>query len=169
MHKEQSYSDLCEELKLLKNAKPTPINYFEIKSNNWWKSIPAEIIPVTGGMGTQQQGDEDKRFTDELVKGKILSEIKFLELSSNNKNFTAVISSYKQNCGEIENYIQISIDQIADFNDDGIADLLLKGKRLERSNSCYLGSGRSLGGDIFVIVEKKSSTDNSKIIYKKTD
>ena len=45
---------------------------------------------------------------------------------------------------------------LADFDGDGVAELLVKGSRAYQSESCLLGSGNSLGGGFSVLINKDS-------------
>ena len=168
MSMESRYSDLCKEIEKFKNAKPATANYFKIDSGDWWKSLPAEVIPMPGGIYSDSSWEIAKDARDKLVVGKTLGEISFSKVSTTKKSLEAVISVSKEECGEVEDYFQLSIEQISDFNGNGLADLLLKGYRVERSDSCMLGSGNSLGAGFSVLVQKRNKTETPEIIEQNT-
>jgi hypothetical protein len=158
------YSDLCKEIDTLKRAKPATTNYFKINSDDWWKYLPAEVIPMPGGIYNDSSWEITKVAREKLVKGKLLGEIAFSKVSATKESLEAILSIDKGECGEVEDFFKISIEKIADFNSDGIAELLLKGYRVKRSDSCNLGSGNSLGAGFSVLVQKKGATETPVII-----
>jgi hypothetical protein len=165
---EFGYSDLCKEIEILRKAKPATANYFKIDSDDWWKTLPAEIIPMPGGIYNDSSWEVAKVARDKLVEGKILGQISFSKVSATKGSLEAVISISKEECGDVEDYFKISTAQVADFNGDGLADLLLKGYRVDRSDSCNLGSGNSLGAGFSVLVQKKGANETPVIISQNT-
>jgi len=161
------YSKLCEDLKVLNTANPVSTIFFNFNFDYWWKDLPAEIIPMSGGVYSDDSWEIAKIQREQLVKGKTLGEITFEKVYVTKDAFEAIISVNEDDCGGIRDYFKFSINYIADFNNDEIADLLITGVRLNQSDSCGLGSGNSLGSSFSVLVQKKSEESKVEVINQK--
>ena len=143
------------------------INGFNWDDKNLIKLMNKELShrgPDNSGIYNDSSWEITKVAREKLVKGKLLGEIAFSKVSATKESLEAILSINKGECGEVEDFFKISIEKIADFNSDGIAELLLKGYRVKRSDSCSLGSGNSLGAGFSVLVQKKGATETPVVI-----
>lgn len=158
MSVENRYENTCKEIEALQRASTSTIDHFDLKSKDWWRSIPAEVIPMPGGIYTDKLWEKEKLNREELVKGKLLGQLDFLKLVVGLSSIEAVIGSTKSECGETHDTLRIAAVLLADFDGDGIAELLLQGYRLDDSDSCLLGSGNSMGAAFSALVKKSNPT-----------
>lgn len=153
---ESLYSQVCVEIKTIGKAASSKVNYFDLESSEWWKTIPAEVIPMSGGIYNDESWEIAKIERDELVVGKTLGDLHLSNLTKDAGVLNTIISKSTEECGQINDTLMISVTLLADFDQDGIAELLLKGYRVDSSDSCFLGSGNSLGSGFSVLVKKVS-------------
>ncbi len=156
MNWEYRYADICQEIEALEQASISTIDYFDLESIDWWKTLPAEVIPLRGGIYTQESWEKQNAERENLVTGKLLGDIDFVEVTVELKSFEAILSSEEAECGKIIDYFYLNAVLLADFNRDGVSELLLHGFRAYQSESCGLGSGNNLGGWFSVIINKDS-------------
>ena len=156
MSVESRYSMVCGEINTIKQASSSKINYFELESSDWWKSIPAEVIPMSGGIYSDESWNLAKLERDKLVAGKVLGDLKLVNLSRESGVLNINLSKSTQECGLVYDTFKLSAKLLADFDQDGINELLLKGYRVDNSDSCSLGSGNSLGAGFIVLLKKES-------------
>ncbi|WP_186505089.1 hypothetical protein [Neptunicella marina] len=154
MSVELNYERLCNQIDRLKNAKLTKVNYFDLSSPNWWQAIPAEIIPMSGGIYSDDSWKIAQQNRQKLVSGKQLGELNLSNTSSDTATLELILATDKQACGEINDTFNLSVKLVADFDNDGIAELLLQGYRVDRSDTCRLGSGNSLGAGFTAMIKK---------------
>ena len=50
MSMESRYAAKCDNAKALITAKNSSTHYFSIDSVDWWKTLPAEVIPISDGV-----------------------------------------------------------------------------------------------------------------------
>jgi hypothetical protein len=159
MSVESRYSMVCGEIDAIKKSSSSKINYFELESSDWWKSIPAEVIPVSGGVYSDESWKIAKLKRDKLVAGKVLGDLKLVNLSRESGVLNTTLNESTQECGLVNDTFKLSAKLLADFDQDGIAELLLKGYRVDTSDSCSLGSGNSLGAGFIVLLKKVSLSE----------
>lgn len=153
----------CAKIKALALATSTPSHYFTLELANWWEPLPAELIPMSGGLRSDAGWAIEKQKRDELVGGKELRQLPLMEITSEPGHFEATLELIKGECGETRNRVEINATVLADFDSDGIAELLVEGYRLDRSDTCSLGTGNSIGAS-FSVVLKKASPDSQIIV-----
>jgi len=163
MSVESRYSIVCSEINTIKKASSSKVNFFALDSPNWWKSIPAEVIPMSGGIYSDESWNIAKLERDKFVAGKVLGDLQLVNLSIESGVFNAILSESTQECGLVNDTFKLSVKLLADFDQDGIAELLLKGYRVDNSDTCSLGSGNSLGAG-FIVLLKKSSLSEAPIV-----
>ncbi len=160
---ESAYAARCATMEALENAEESAIYYFALDSADWWQAVPAEVIPMSGGVYSEEGWELARQERDAMVAGKDLGELSMTEVSSELSQFAATLELREMECGEIRNRIEIRAVVLADFDNDGIADLLVKGNRRDYSESCRLGSGSSLGG-AFTVVLSKTGPDQPIVV-----
>jgi hypothetical protein len=148
------YSDMCAELQTIKKATSPRLSYFNLKSPSWWKSIPAEVIPMSGGIYSDEGWMIAKSERESLVAGKTLGDFKLQNMDTKEGGLEVVLSKITQECGIINDTLKFSVALVADFDNDGVAELLLEGYRVDKSDTCSLGSGNSLGASFSALVKK---------------
>jgi len=158
------YASNCEEIEAIKQARNVNTNYFELNHPNWWRSLPAEIIPMPGGIYSEESWSLEKSELNRLVSGKLLGELKFKSQVVKNGEVELVLSSTKEDCGEIRDVLVFSPVLLADFDNDGVAELLIKGHRNNESESCLLGTGNSLGAGFAALLKKANSVEKPVIM-----
>lgn len=160
---ESRYAATCAKVEALVNAETSSKHYFTLESADWWQALPAEVIPMSGGIYSDESWDVAKQQRDELVAGKELSELSMTEITDEPGHFAATLELREDECGETRNRIEMRATLLADFDNDGIAELLIEGYRVDRSDTCSLGSGNSLGA-AFSVVLKRASPDSQIIV-----
>ena len=156
---ESRFAATCAKVAALSGAQHSTEHYFSLESADWWQTLPAEVIPMSGGIHSDESWAIAKQRRDELVAGKKLYEISMSEVSSEPGQFSATLELRKSDCGETRNRLELKAAVLADLDGDGIAELLIEGYRVDRSDTCRLGSGNSLGA-AFTLVLKKANSDN---------
>ena len=155
---ESRYALLCREIDVLQKANSSANAYFDLSTKGWWKSLPAEVIPMSGGVYSDASWEKAETALKRMVKDKLLGDLELDKVTVTMGNIDIVIESANEECGVIEDFLRISPVALADFDNDGVAELLLKGYRLDRSDSCSLGSGNSLGAEFSILVKKAGLT-----------
>lgn len=153
---EYAYRNICSEIETLKNATAVKLDYFNLASNDWWETLPAEVIPMRGGIYSPTTWQEENLEREKLVSGKLLGEIEFIHLAVDQNGLGAVLNSIEEDCGIIEDYFYMRAILLADVDGDGIAELLLNGYRSFQSESCRLGTANGLGAGFSILVKKDS-------------
>ena len=151
---ETSYAALCAEMEALKNAEEAETNYFGMHSAYWWTEVPAEVIPISSGMYTDEVYELVRQERDAMVTGKTLDELAITEITYEIHEFTAVLGLLEMDCGEIRNRLVLRALTLADFDGDGIMDLVVQAHRAGASDTCQLGYGNSLGGESTTVLSK---------------
>ncbi len=154
INSELRYADACETIKVLRASNKAAIHYFDLISENWWRSLPAEVIPMPGGIYSDESWDAANKAREELVTGKTLGEISFAEMSSEPGLLTATLTTQQIECGDIRDEILLEATLLADFDGDNVAELMLQGYRADQSDSCFLGSGNSMGATFTIVVQR---------------
>ena len=155
--KESWFAATCAKVEALSDAQHSTEHYFSLETADWWQTLPAEIIPMSGGIHSDESWANAKQRRDEFVDGKNLDEIAVSEVSSLPGHFSATLELRKYDCGEIRDRLEMKAVMLADLDSDGIAELLIEGFRVARSDTCSLGSGNSLGAAFSVVLRKASS------------
>jgi len=154
---ESRFAADCAKVEALSGAVQSSEHFFRIESADWWQALPAEVIPMSGGIHSDESWDIAKQRREEFVAGKKLNDISMLEISSEPGHFSATLELRKEDCGETRNRLEMKAAMLADIDGDGIAELLIDGYRVDRSDTCALGSGNSLGAAFSVVLKKASS------------
>ena len=154
---ESRFAAVCAKVEALSGAEHSSEHYFSLESADWWQTLPAEVIPMSGGIHSGESWAIAKQRRDEFVEGKILNEISMSEVSSEPGHFSATLELRKDDCGETRNRLEMNAAMLADLDGDGVAELLIEGYRVDRSDTCSLGSGNSLGAAFSVVLKKGSS------------
>ncbi len=160
---ESRYAAMCDKIITLQKAKTPKVSYFDIESSDWWRTIPAEIIPVSGGIYSDESWKKAQLEREMLVTGKVLSDLQLRNTTDETGMLEIILNKRQQYCGEIDDTLNISVVLLADFDKDGIAELFLEGYRMDKSDNCSLGSGNALGASFSVVV-KKSSPNNAPVV-----
>lgn len=158
------YESTCDEIKAVRQARVAAKNFFKLDAKDWWQSLPAEIIPLPGGLYEDEILAREEYKLKNVFAGKLLRDLKFDNILGSNREVELVLSTTKEECGEIRDVLHFSPVLLADFDNDAIAELLIKGYRTHDSESCLLGSGNNLGGEFFVLLKKTSSTEKITIL-----
>ncbi len=153
---ESRFAAMCAKVDALSSAHHSSEHYFSLESADWWYTLPAEVILMSGGIHSDESWAIAKRQRDELVAGKKLSEISMSEVSSEPDQFAATLELREDDCGETRNRLELKAAMLADIDGDGIAELLIEGYRVDRSDTCALGSGNSLGAAFSLVLKKTS-------------
>lgn len=154
MHLEMRYESMCSMMVALAAAKDSQKSYFLFQSADWWKAIPAAVIPISGGIYSDAWWKEAAAKRQSLVQGKTLGQLALSQVESGPGQFAATIESERLDCGEVRNRFKMAVTLLADFDGDGIAEALLEGSRINESDTCFLGTGNSLGGTFRVLIKK---------------
>jgi hypothetical protein len=171
MYREDYYDGLCKLITRLNQANASSLDYFDLRSPDWWKSISAEVIPGRGGIYSKEEAEEAMRERDALVAGKRLGEIDFLSAEAFYDGeggyycFEGILSSENYvDCGIVYDMFVFCPALIADFDQDGLGEMLISGSRNYESDECFLGSGNLLGAFFEVILEKDYESGPIEII-----
>jgi hypothetical protein len=147
---------MCSKKSALVTARDSQENYFAFESADWWKPLPAAVIPMSGGVYSGESWEIASSRREELVADKQLGDLPFSEIESSNGRFAATLEITNLECGEIRNRLEMEATLLADFDGDGVAEALLEGYRVDRSETCSVGTGNSLGASFSVLVKKAS-------------
>ncbi|WP_105212951.1 hypothetical protein [Pseudoalteromonas sp. T1lg22] len=161
--RELVYGAACAELTLLDQVKVAKENHFDMDSANWWHHIPASIIPLPGGIESDEMKQQAQGELETLVKGKTLGELSLVNNQSHPRLFEAVLGSHTRECGVVKDTLKLSVQLIADFNGDGKADLLLSSTRDNLSDDCPLNAYKEGGGSTTFLYEKHSAQSELKV------
>ncbi|WP_105199155.1 hypothetical protein [Pseudoalteromonas sp. T1lg10] len=161
--RELVYGAACAELTLLDQVKVAKENHFDMDSANWWHHIPASIIPLPGGIESDEMKQQAQGELETLVKGKTLGELSLVNNKSNPRLFETVLGSHTRECGVVKDTFKLFVQLIADFNGDGKADLLLSGTRDNLSDDCPLNAYKEGGGSTTFLYEKHSAQSELKV------
>lgn len=151
---ELRYAKVCKTIKILRASNKAAKHYFDVSSENWWRALPAELIPMPGGMYSDESWDAASKAREALVTGKTLAEISFVEIRSEPGSLAATLATRHAECGDVRDEILLEATLLADFDGDDVAELMLQGYRADQSDSCALGSGNSIGATFTVIVQR---------------
>lgn len=161
---ESYYANNCKKINAMQKGKMVTKHFFDFSSPNWWKPLPAEIIPLPGGIYSD---DSLIHFESELKKwqGKFLGDLNLENKSSKSGVVELILNTDKElDCGEIHDLLHFSAVLLADFDNDNTAELLIEGYRMNISESCFLGSGNSLGSNFSVIVKKSNFSEMPSVL-----
>lgn len=161
--REINYSDLCDKLNIARQANPSNISFIDIKSDNWWKKLPAEIMPVSGGIYNTELWEVAQDDRKKHVSGKLLGQLKFNSVRASRGKVEIIIETWEEGCGEVQDYFEFSPILLADFDGDGISELLLNGSRFKKSETCYLGTGNMLGAGFSAIVKLTGESQSPSV------
>lgn len=165
MSRSLGYRKLCKEMKILRNGQTVTTNFFDLNSSDWWKSLPAEIIPLSAGIYSERTLEAEKSKLEKMVNGKLLKDIKTPKQSVKNGVITLILNIEERDlCGEVHDVFEFSPVLLADFDNDGVAELLIKGSRMNTSKTCHLGSGNYLGASFSVLLKKTKSMEVPTIL-----
>ena len=161
INREYSYDSLCQELTFIGQVRESSVDNFNLESPDWWKSLPASVIPGRGGIYSEEGVEQARIERDELVKGKLLGEIEFVSVNSEYDSsdgllrFSGVLSrEVYDDCGSVDDLFFFYPALLADFDSDGIGELLVSGYRNYDSEDCFLGTGNRLGAFFDILINK---------------
>ena len=157
MAMEMRFENACAELALIEQTSAPNVNFFDLTSGNWWWTIPAELIPMSGGIYSDEGYELAKQIHKTRVEGKLLKDVLSDVQSTKRHDIDVNLAETTHDCGVVTDNFTMKLSLVADFNHDGAADLLIKGYRVNRSDSCHLGSGNGLGASYSVILQKPSA------------
>lgn len=158
MAMEMRFAKACAELALIEQTSAPKVNFFDLTSGNWWWAIPAELIPMSGGIHSDEGYELAKQTHKTWVEGKLLKDVLNNVRSTKNHDIDVILAETTYDCGVVTDNFTMKLSLVTDFNHDGAADLLIQGYRVNRSDSCHLGSGNGLGASYSVILQKPSAT-----------
>lgn len=161
---EMNYVDICAQINLIKNAHSFEQQYFQLDSPHWWQQLPAEIIPMGGGIYSEESWNTETLELKKLTKDKLLGELEFQKIAVENRSVELILSTTPADCGVIKDTFTLSAVLLADFDQDGIAELLIKGDRHKLSQECHLGSGNILGGSSTIVLKKSGADENISVM-----
>lgn len=111
---------------------------------------------MSGGVYSDESWKIAAAEQQELVAGKMLGELPLSEIEAGQGRLATTVETTELYCGEVYNRLEMKATLLADFDRDGVAELLLEGYRVDRSDTCGLGTGNSLGAAFSVVVKKES-------------
>jgi hypothetical protein len=164
MGAEITYEGICDEINAIKRAGPATIDYFNPNAQGWWKSLPAEIIPISGGAYSDDSYAQAKAERRKLVSGKTLGQLQVKSQTVKNGQIELVLNIDKDECGEIRDTFGFWTVLLADFDNDGISELLIKGFRRYESESCFLGTANNLGTGFGALLKKTKSANKPVLL-----
>lgn len=166
IYRERAYDEICNLINLMDQIATSELDSFDLDPDNWWKNLPAEIIPVRGGTFAPGEFKYEKQIREQLVLNKSLDEIPFTSLGSKYDDnygileFVGYLNSEEyESCGIVFDELYISPVLLADFDGDGIGELLLCGYRMYSSDDCLLGSMNSLNAYFHILINMDSPSD----------
>ena len=163
--REISYAGLCEKLSVVRQAKPSTDSFIDTESKSWWEKLPAEIIPMSGGVYSNESWEIAQDDRKELVSDKLVGQLSFDSVTANMNKVEIVIDAWKEDCGEVQDYFEFSPILLADFDGDGIAELLIGGSRFNRSETCHLGTGNRFGAGFSVLVKMTGESASPSVSH----
>jgi len=147
----------CSTAHALATSQGATTHYFATDSAHWWKALPAEVIPMSGGIYNDESWDRAAAERQELVAaGEMLGELTLSEIEARPGYLAATLKTTKEECGETRDRLIIETDILADVDGDGVAELILIVSRLDESDTCWLGTGNSIGAARRTVVKKES-------------
>lgn len=160
----QGYDRMCDEVQFLQTARPPTVEYFNVDSPNWWKSIPASITP--GALvWTESPETFDRSAKWELLKNKLLGDFEKSEGYFDRGVVRLILDKWKDkeesegyNCGEHRDLFVMRLGVLADFDGDGVGEVRIHGYQIYESD-CLGGSMDALLPG-FGITLKKASPDS---------
>lgn len=161
---EMNYVDICVQIDLIEKAHSFEQQYFQLDSPHWWQQLPAEIIPMRGGIYSEESWDNEILELKKLTKDKLLGELEFQKIAMDNQSVELLLSTTPADCGVINDTFTLSAIMLADFDQDGIAELMIKGDRRNVSQECHLGTGNILGGSSNIVLKKSGADEKISVI-----
>lgn len=174
----ENYDNICQQYLQLGKISIPQVDYFNIESEEWWQNLTAEVIPLRGDVKSAPdmypQANEER---EKLVKGKLLGEIDFLSVEPNidaayrniHRRYLFIIGmveEWEEDACEVWDEFVFSPVLLADFDQDGVGELLLSGGRYRYSFDCLnsLGSGNFVGAYFDVLVNKDSPAGEQQVV-----
>jgi hypothetical protein len=111
MSMEMRYESMCSKKSALVTARDSQENYFAFESADWWKPLPAAVIPMSGGVYSGESWEIASSRREELVADKQLGDLPFSEIESSNGRFAATLEITNLECGEIRNRLEMEAAQ----------------------------------------------------------
>lgn len=152
-----TYGRACDEIDLLQKARPPTVEYFNVESPGWWKSLPASIVPSARWM---EEEKPDRSAAKERLHGKLLGDLEIAENQSGPDQVVLIFEKWNgdDGCGEYRGMFALRIGVLADFDGDGVAELRIHGHQRYESDDCLPGSISALEPG-FAITLKKTSPE----------
>ncbi len=151
---ETIYAARCALIEAIESGKETETDYFGLHSRYWWTEVPAEIIPPSSYAYSEEGSELARQERDAMVTGKNLGELSITEIVYEPHEFNAVLGQFEIDCGVIKNRFLLRAVTLADFDGDGIMDLLVQGLRARASETCELGYANLTDGEITAVLSK---------------
>jgi len=156
MGNEINYKRICKKIAAIGKATSSSMHFFNLDSKEWWKSLPASIIPIPGGIYNDQLLEHQKLEDKKLLSKRLLGKVNYESVTNKSDSVEIILSSSKEDCGVVQDELIMKAVLLADFDGDGISEMLIEGTRADYSETCHLGSGNRLGAGFSVLVKKNS-------------
>ncbi|MEL7022654.1 MAG: hypothetical protein AAGL69_02840 [Pseudomonadota bacterium] len=163
--REINYESTCVKRERLREGQLHKRHFFALTTNDWWRSLPAEIVPLPGGIYSDNSYDVASKRHRVRVVNRTLDEIDLEVDEATNGRLIAMIGTTHEDCGVIRDVLSVSAMTLVDIDADGIAELVLEGYRVNKSETCQLGSGNSLGARFFAIVRKTAPRGPVELLH----
>ena len=160
-------SDLCDFRSELLMLRPASSSFFDLDSEDWWREIPAELIPLHGGVYNDELWDMAVKEHRRLTEGKRIGDILASFQRKEGKVIEGLVGQTKEDCGLVFDKVRIEPLVTGDVDGDGARELSLKIVRLRSSSECEL---RSLYGSMYTPASatywiKKTSKQGRMEVY----
>src|SRR5690606_3455179 len=136
------------------------VEYFNVGSSDWWKSIPASIAPHLGDLTLEGVFDPDlserRNATQNLLQEKVLGDFEIAKVFSRRNGIVLILDEWtnETGCGHQDKYT-IYAPVLVDLDGDGVAELRFYALRTDPL-SLHCGSMDSLDPGYVVVLKKTS-------------
>jgi hypothetical protein len=113
---------------------------------------------------SEKSWDNETKKLNQLTKDQLLGELEFQKIAVDNQSVELLLSTTPADCGMINDTLTLSAILLADFDQDGIAELMIKGDRHKISQECHLGTGNILGGSSTIVLKKNGADQNISVM-----
>lgn len=166
MDTEHAYKIACQSMQEISSTATANNNHFNIGVENWWHTLPAEIIPLAGGIFCSSDIEFLEHQLFELTNGKRLGEIEFNDIRVSEYGIDFILGKSEHDCGIIEDTMRIRTMGMVDVDGDGVDELYIRGYRADESETCQLGSGNYLGAGFSRFVTKPTADSLSQVVNR---
>ncbi|MBE9203937.1 hypothetical protein IQ218_11410 [Synechocystis salina LEGE 06099] len=119
---------------------------------------------MRSGIYSEKSWDNETKKLNQLTKDKLFGELEFQKIAMDNQSVELLLSTTTADCGMINDTLTLSAILLADFDQDCIAELLIKGDRRNVSQKCYLGTGNILGESSTIVLKKSGADENMSVM-----